>query len=223
MKQAKDIFKNPMMLVQFLIYPVVALVMTLLVAKPNPGIPNNMFVSMMGAIFAGMALTVSISAIIAEDVQQKSLRLLVMAGVKPHEYLLGTGGFILLVGVIISCVFGLTGDFTRAELAKFLAVMIGGAAASVLLGASIGILARNQQTAGAIATPLAMILGFTPMIANFNETAEKAASILYTQQLNVIVNDFSASFTKALTVIGANILALLALFVFAYKKKGLKG
>jgi ABC-2 type transport system permease protein len=75
----------------------------------------------------------------------------------------------------------------------------------------------------AVGMPIAMILGFTPMIATFNETVEKAASILYTQQLNVIVNDFSANFTRALLVIGVNMAVLLVLFVVAYRRKGLKG
>ncbi len=222
-KQAKDMFRTPMMLIQFIIYPAVALVMTQLVAKSNPDIPNNMFVTMMGAIFAGMALIMSMSNAIAEDTERGSLRLLMMAGVKPHEYLLGTGGFILLAGAAVSVVFGLIGDFTGTEFTKFLTVMITGVTASVTLGAIIGLLAKNQQTAAAVATPAAMILGFTPMIAGFNETVEKAASVLYTQQLNVIVNDFSANFAKALIVIGANILILLLLFTFAYRKKGLKG
>ncbi len=222
-KQAKDMFKSPMMLVQFVIYPAVAFIMTELIAKSNPDIPNNMFVTMMAAIFAGMALIMSMSSAIAEDVERKSLRLLVMAGVKPQEYLLGAGGFILLAGVAVSLVFGLIGDFTGEELVKFLAVMVAGIIASIVLGAIIGMLAKNQQTATAVATPLAMILGFTPMISQFNKTVEKAASVLYTQQLNVIVNDFSANFAKAMAVIGANILVLLVLFVFAYRKKGLKG
>ncbi len=221
-KQAKDMFRSPMMLVQFVIYPAVALIMTELIAKSNPDIPNNMFVTMMGAIFAGMALIMSMASAIAEDVERKSLRLLVMAGVKPHEYLLGTGGFILLAGIVVSVVFGLIGDFSGAELARFLAVMVTGIIASIVLGAIVGMLAKNQQTATAIATPLAMILGFTPMISQFNETVEKAASVLYTQQLNVIVNDFSANFAQAMAVIGANILILLVLFVFAYRKKGLR-
>jgi hypothetical protein len=67
-----------------------------------------------------------------------------------------------------------------------------------------------------------MILGFTPMIAQFNPTVEKLAGILYTQQLNVIVNDFSANFSKAMLVIAANMAVLLALFIFAYRKKGLR-
>lgn len=220
-KQAKDMCKNPMVLVQFVVYPAVAFLMTELIAKSNPDIPGNMFVTMMAPIFSGMALILSMSGVIAEDVERKSLRLLVMAGVKPHEYLLGTGGFILLAGIVVSGVFGLIGNFTHYELAKFLTVMVTGIAASILLGAIIGMLAKNQQTATAIATPIAMILGFTPMIAQFNETVRSAASILYTQQLNVIVNDFSASFINAVTVIGVNILILLILFVLAYRRKGL--
>jgi len=221
-KQAKDMLKNTMVLVQFIIFPAVALVMTELVAKSNETIPPNMFVTMMAAIFAGMALVTTTASVIAEDIERKSLRFLVMAGVKPHEYLTGIGGFILLAGSIVSVVFGLIGDFTGLEFAKFLTVMITSTAASVMLGATIGLLSKNQQAATALGMPIAMVLGFTPMIANFNVTVEKIANVLYTQQLNVIVNDFSANFAKAMLVIGANMIILLVLFVIAYKKKGLK-
>jgi ABC-2 type transport system permease protein len=222
-KQAKDMFKNPMVLVMFIIFPAVALIMTELIAKSNEDIPNNMFTTMMAAIFVGMGLVMSMAGIIAEDIERKSLRFLVMAGVKPHEYLLGTGGFVLLAGALTAIAFGLIGDFTGTELVKFLAVLIVSAAASIILGASIGMLSKNQQAATAVGMPVAMIIGFTPMIANFNETVEKVASVLYTQQLNVIVNDFSANFAQALTVIGINIAVLAVLFTLAYKKRGLKG
>ena len=221
-KQTKDVFRNPMVLVQFIIFPAVALIMTELVAKSNEDIPDNMFITMMAAIFAGMVLVMSTAGVIAEDKERKSLRFLVMAGVKPHEYLLGIGGFFLLAGSVVSVVFGLIGNFTGTEFMKFLAVMITGTAASVILGAAIGILSKNQQAATGLGMPVAMILGFTPMIASFNETVEKVAGILYTQQMNVIVNDFSVSLFEPLLVIAANIVVLTVVFVFAYKKKGLK-
>jgi ABC-2 type transport system permease protein len=220
-KQTKDVLKNPMILVEFIIFPAVAFIMTEMVVKSNPDIPNNMFVMMMAPIFAGMALITAMAGAIAEDVERKSLRFLMMAGVKPHEYLLGTGGFNLLAGAVVSVVFALIGDFTALEFVKFLGIMILSVIASILLGASIGMLSKNQQAATALGVPVSMILGFTPMIAQFNETVEKVANILYTQQLNVIVNDFSANFTKAMLVIGGNMAVLLILFVLAYRKKGL--
>ncbi len=97
-----------------------------------------------------------------------------------------------------------------------------GVAASILLGASIGMLSKNTQSATATATPFALILGFMPMLAQFNESISKIANVLYTQQLNVIINNFSANFTQALIVIAANIAVLVVLFIVAYKKKGLR-
>lgn len=221
-KQAKDIFRNPMILIEFIIFPIVAWVMTELVAKPSPDIPNHMFISMMAPIFAGMALITVMAASISEDLERKSLRFLVMAGVKPHQYLIGSGGFVLLCGMVITAWFALMGGFTSSEFGKFFAVMFMGVASSILLGASIGMLSKNTQSATAIAMPFALILGFTPMISQFNEGVGRVASVLYTQQLNVIVNDFSANFGRAMIVMAANIAVLLAVFIIAYRKKGLR-
>jgi len=221
-KQVLDMFKNPMVMVMFVIFPVVALIMTQLVAKTNDDIPNNMFVTLMGAIFAGMGLITSAAGYIAEDIETKSLRFLIIAGVKPHQYLLGTGGFLLLAGTVTSVFFALIGDFTISEAIKFLAVMITSTAASIILGIAIGMYSKNQQAATALGMPVAMIVGFVPMIASFSEPVERVASVLYTQQLNVLVNDFSTDLWQPFIVITANIAVFAALFLFAYKKKGLK-
>lgn len=223
LKQAKDMFKNPMVLVMFIIFPVVALIMTQLIAKQNDYIPNNMFVTMMSAIFAGMGLVTAASAVISEDIERKSLRFLIIAGVKPHQYLLGTGGFFLLAGTVASVFFALIGDFTSLETVKFLIVMITGTASSIILGMAIGMFSKNQQVATSLGMPVAVIIGFVPMIATFDERIAKIASVLYTQQINIIVNDFSASLFKPLLVIVSNIAVFTVLFVLAYKKKGLKG
>jgi len=222
-KQAKDMFKNPMVLVMFIIFPAVALIMTQLIAKPNDDIPNGMFVTMMASIFAGMGLLTAASGVIAEDMERKSLRFFIIAGVKPHQYLLGTGGFLLIAGTVTSVFFALIGDFTADEVIKFLIIMVAGTTASIILGAAIGILSKNQQAATSLGMPVAVLVGFTPMIAAFNETVERFAGVLYTQQINVIVNDFSASLLKPLIIIALNIIAFTALFMLAYMKKGLKG
>ena len=222
-KQAKDMFKNPSVLVMFLLFPAVAIIMTVLVEGRMEGLPKNLFVSMMAAIFAGMGLITAVSGIIAEDIERKCLRFLIIAGVKPYQYLLGTSSFILLAGTVSSLIFAFTGDFTLIEMLKFLAIMISGTAASIILGAAIGMLSQNQQAATSLGMPAAMVLGFTPMIANFNPTIEKIAGFMYTQQINVIINDLSSSLVKPMLIIAANIAVFTALFIFAYKKKGLKG
>ena len=217
-------YKNPAVLVMFIVFPAVALIMTVFVPIPeNDFVSGNMFVTMMASIFAGMGLITSASAVISEDISGKSLRFLIIAGVKPHQYLLGTGGFYLLAGAVTSVIFSLIGGFTGMDALKFLSVMVTGLAASIILGMVFGILAGNQQAAASLSMPVAVIVGFTPMIAGFNETIGKFAGVLYTQQINVIVNDFSAGLLKPLLVIAANIAVFTVLFVIAYKKKGLKG
>ena len=223
-KQAKDMFKNPSVLIMFVLFPAVAFIMTTFVQIPeNEFVAGNMFVTMMASIFAGMGLITAVSGAIAEDIERKSLRFLVIAGVKPHQYLLGIGSFFLLAAAVTSVIFALIGGFTGVELFKFLTIMVTGTAASIMLGATIGMWSKNAQAAGGLAMPFAVIVGFTPMIANFNETVEKFAGVLYTQQINIIVNDFESSMVKPSLVIAANIAVLAVLFVIAYKKKGLKG
>jgi len=222
-KHARDLIKNPMSLVMFLTFPGVAFFMTLFVAGNNEDMPANMFVTMMAAIFAGMGLINAVSDAIAEDIERKSLRFMVLAGVKPHQYLLGTGGFYIFAGALTSVVFALIGDFTAQEKIAFLVIMVAGVTASVLLGATIGMCAKNRQASTALAMPVAVVVGFVPMIAGFNETVERFAGVLYTQQINVIVEDFSAGLLGPLLVIAGNVAVLFVLFVVAYARKGAKG
>jgi len=222
-RQARDVLKNRIVLIQFIIIPIMAFIMTELIAKQDDAMPNNIFVTMFAAMFSGMTPLMITNTAISEDREQKSLRFLVMAGVKPYEYLLGIGGFVLTLCSLVSAVFALIGGFKGMEFFLFTVVLIFGCAASALLGATIGILSKNQQAASAVGTPVFMVLALSPMLSVFNETIRKAAYFLYTYQVNMLVSDFSAGIVKPLLIILANIVVLIVLFVIAYKRKGLRG
>lgn len=222
LKQLKDIFKNKSMLIQYIMYPAIAFLMTELIAKPDENIPNTLFIIMFSSMFIGMALIMGTASPISEDREHKSLRFLIMAGVKPHQYLLGLGGVIFSGALLVSLVFALMGGYTSLELLKFMTVMSAGALGSIILGAIIGMISKNQQAAIGLGLPMAMIFGFSPMIASFNETAKNYLFPLYTQQISLAVNDLSAPIWQPLLVIAANILVFLVLFVIAYRKKGIK-
>ncbi|MCL2357852.1 MAG: ABC transporter permease [Defluviitaleaceae bacterium] len=221
-KQAKDMTKNFSVLIMFVIFPLVAFGMTHFVARGNDDISDTMFTTMMAGIFVGMALIQSACTVIAEDREKKSLRFLVIAGVKPLAYLLGIGGVIFIASVLSSLAFGYIGGFSQDEFIAFMLVMMSGAIASIILGATIGIYAKNQQAATGLSMPVAVVLGFAPMVAQFNERVENFAGFFYTQQINVVVNNFSEGVAQPLAVIWINIAVLAVLFVIAYVKKGLK-
>jgi len=223
LKQMRDTMKNKMILIQFLMLPILSFIMTEMVAKADEEIPNTMFVTMFAAMFVGMTPLVTAASAIAEDREKKSLRFLVMAGVKPHEYLLGIGGFVFLLSSAASLFFALTGGFGTQDFLKFLSILLLGSLTSTLLGAAIGIFSKNQQQAMAISVPMFMVFAFCPMISQFNETVRLVANVFYTQQINTIVGDFSSPVLTPLLIILANIVVFAGLFALAYKKKGLKG
>ncbi|MCL2136590.1 MAG: ABC transporter permease [Coriobacteriia bacterium] len=221
-KQALDIFKNRLVLIQFAVFPVVALVMTEFVAKADANIPNNMFVTLFATIYAGMTLVTTTASAISEDRENKSLRLLVMAGVRPHQYLLGMSLTLVLASLLVSIVFALIGSFGLSTALTFIGYMLLASGASILLGSVIGMLCNNQQAATAISMPLSMVLGFSPMVTMFNERARQVLGVFYTQQLSELVNGTSTDVTQSVFIILANIAVLLIAFVIAYRIRGLR-
>ncbi|MCL2854681.1 MAG: ABC transporter permease [Defluviitaleaceae bacterium] len=230
-KQMKDTLKNMGVLIQFIIYPLVAFAMTVLM--DTAAIPYEVLavmpnmVNVMAAVFAGMALVSSAAAIIAEDKEKKSLRFLVMANVKPPAYLLGVGGTVFFVSIFTSVAFSFISGFGGVDFWIFLASMMSGVTASILLGATIGLLTKNQQSATAIAMPIAMVLGFGPMMAGFNDTIARVLHITYTQQLNVVsdyltIGGVGAPLWHSFAIMWANVVVFGIVFVIVYAKKGMK-
>jgi len=188
--------------------------------------PN--MVNMMAAIFAGMALVTTSTGVISEDKDNKSLRFLSMAGVKPMAYLAGVGGVLFFFSIFTSVAFGIIGDFRGVDFWIFLASMMSGVTASILLGAIIAMLTKNQQAATAIATPIAMVLGFGPMMAMFNDNIARALRVVYTQQLSVVsdyltIAGFEATLWHSFAIMWANVGVLGILFVVVFNWKGLRG
>lgn len=223
-KQLKDTLKNKMILVQFVLFPFVAFVFTEFVAKSNPDLPDTYFVTLFATMYAGMVPLVNMATIIAEEREKKSLQMLIMSNVKPYEYLLGVGSYVLILCSLGGLTFGLIGGYRGTELMRFVLTIILGFIASILLGSAVGIFSKNQGAATALAMPLAMVTAFVPMVAMFNEKIASIANILYTQQISNLINDLSVSnFTfNRFFPVGVNMLVFLLVFTYAYVKVDLK-
>lgn len=224
-KQMKDTLKNKSTLIQFVVFPLLAFVLTELVAKNQSSLADNYFVIVFATMYAGFVPMLTMAAVIAEEKETGALKALMMANVKPWQYLLGTGGYIVLITAIGSCAFGLIGGYAGADFLRFLLVMLCGVLASTLLGAGIGIISKNQMACVAIAMPVAMVAAFLPMIAMFNSKVEAVAKVLYTQQISYMVGDISPAnmMPERFVIIGINVLVFAGLFAIAYKRGNLSG
>jgi len=237
-KQLKDTLANPAVMINFFIFPILALVMGSLAVPDFTGVPDDIvaiieaatpnMAILMAAMFAGMAIIPGVTGFIAEDIEKKSLRFLNMAGLKPAPYLLGIGSVTFFLSIITSVAFGFITGFGGQDFWLFVASLLSGVAASIFLGATIGILCKSQAAATGLSMPAAMLFGFGPMLAGFNENVARFLHPFYTQQLNVIADylTYGGGYTplwQSFVIIWANVVVLGILFAIVYAKKGLKG
>ncbi len=221
-KQILDTVKNKTVFIQFLMFPVMAVIMENAINIPES--PKHFFVKLFAVTFVGMAPLTCMSAIISEEKEKNTLRVLMMSNVKPWQYLAGTGTYVFIMCMAGTAVFALLGEYKGTQLAIFLLTMVSGIILSEIIGAVIGIFSRNQMAATSLTVPIMMILSFVPMLSNFNESIKKFAGILYSQQISEIIYEIGTSKPSAgsVTVIAVNFAIGAVLFAAAYKKKGLE-
>jgi len=216
-KQMNDLPKNFAGMGLFIIWPIMAFAMGSVMGEAEAN------AAMFAAMLIGSGPMVSIANNVAEDNEYKSLRFLVMAGVKPWQYLVGLAGSVLLASAVSLAALIWIGGFTGDVLIRLLIIAALGLVASSILGGAVGIFAKNVQSASALSTPLMMIFAFTPLFAGFNETVAHVAEFMFPYQVLMVVLNPYADFVRALIVTGGSIVVLLAIFAVAYKKKGLRG
>jgi len=219
-KQLKDTLKNKTVLIQFIMFPVMTLIMEHAISIPD--MPEMFFTKLFSVMYMGMAPLTSVASIISEEKEKNTLRVLMMANVKPWEYLLGVG-----IYVWILCMAGagiMATGLPAADIPFYLGVMAAGFVISILMGACIGVFSTNQMSATSLFMPVMMVFSFAPMLAMFNDKIEKVARIFYTQQLRVLMNQMSFEGIKPESIMILIINAVLAIVLFfaAFRKKGLE-
>lgn len=219
-KQLKDTIKNKTILIQFILFPLMTVIMENAISLE--GMPELFFTKLFAIMYIGMAPITSVAAIISEEKEKNTLRVLMMANVKPWQYLCGVGFYVWAICMIGAGVMSL--GFPGKDRAFFLGLMGIGFFISILAGACVGIFAKNQMAATSLVMPGMMILAFLPMLSMFNEKIAKVAKIFYTEQLKNILEKMSSSDMpeNAVWIILINAVVLVFLFSFVYKRKGLE-
>ena len=219
-KQLKDTLKNKTVLIQFLMFPVMTLIFENTIKID--GMQDLFFTKLFSFMFVGMAPLTTTAAIISEEKEKNTLRVLMMANIKPWQYLVGVGLYVWSI-----CMIGagaMATGFKGRDIATYLIIMGIGFILSILVGACAGIYARNQMMANSIFIPVMMLLAFLPMIAMFNSKVEKAAGFLYTQQLRTVMDkmSFDALRRDSLIILAVNAVLVVVLFFVLFKRKGLE-
>ena len=219
-KQIKDTLKNKTVLIQFVMFPVLTLIFENAINIPD--MPELFFTKLFSVMYMGMAPLVAVAAIIAEEKEKNTLRVLTMANVKAWEYLAGIGIYVWTICMAGAGVIATT--LPLDDIPFYLGVMAAGFIISIAIGACIGIIASNQMAATSLSLPVMLIFSFMPMLAMFNDKIEKIAGIFYTQQIRELLGNmtFDGIKTETMLVVAVNALLALSLFFAAFKRKGLE-
>lgn len=217
-KQLKDTIKNKTILIQFLMFPCMTLIMENTINIQD--MPEHFFANLFAIMYVGMAPLTSIAAIISEEKEKNTLRVLQMSNVKSIEYLIGNAIYILFGCMIGSLVIGIAGGYVGNNLINFMIIMLVGHIISMLVGATIGIFSKNQMMATSVTVPVMMIFSFLPMLSMFNDSIKSISKYIFSEQLYLLLNDLSQldiSFETGL-ILNINFILILVIFVINYKK-----
>lgn len=221
-KQMKDTGKNIALLIQFIMFPLMAIIMENTIQLEN--MPELFFVVLFAVMHIGMAPLNVMTAIISEEKEKNTLRMLLFANIKPTEYLLGIGGYVFSACMAGAVVFDILGGYRGKEFCLFLLIMAAGIIVSMLIGAVIGICSKSQIAATTIVTPVMMVFAFLPMLSMFNDTIAKVADVAYSQQIQLLLDGMVTGTTpepKSMIVIAVSMSLAAGAFVYTYRKSGL--
>lgn len=212
-KQLKDILKNKEVLIQFMVFPIIAAILKS--AVKIEGMEANYFVTIFAAMYVGMAPLIVMATILSEEKEKSTYRILCMSNVKPIEFLMGVGVSILAACTLGALAFGLIGGYEGAALVRYVGIMILGILVAMLLGSAIGLGSKNQMAAASIAIPAMMVFSFLPMLGSFNAAIGKVSRFTFSQGVCDLLADVENMdrVGKPLAVIGVNFLVAAVLFI----------
>jgi hypothetical protein len=240
LKQMRSMIKSPTLLGTGIAFVIMALVMTFLMGperecsecipayvcetclRENPlhSLPNHSVTGMFTVMFIGMMVMGSSSGLVQEDKTTHNLRFMTMAGMKPHQYLLGTGVALFIVSFAILFLFAMVGRYFGFDTLHFLAITSAGTLVSILFG-----IAGGLSKMPALVGPLSMVFGMGPMFSQFNERLANFLHFTYTQQASLGIYHIGKgeyALLRNYTIIGITGLVIIFAFVWMHRKGELR-
>ncbi|MCL2188105.1 MAG: ABC transporter permease [Defluviitaleaceae bacterium] len=242
-KQIRSMIKMPLLIGQGIMFIIMIVVMSFLLGpdrecptytddrcveahvceaclRDNPihSLPTPTMAGLFSVMFMGMVLISCSSALVQEDKTTHNLRFMTMSGMKPHQYLIGTGAALFMVAIALLLLYALAGRHFGIETLHFLALTAAGALVSILFGIAMGL-----SKAPWVATPISMAFGFGPMFSTFNENLARWLHFTYTQQVNLGIYHIQDGLQqRTFLIIGITALVILLAFVWMHRKGELR-
>ena len=218
----EDLTKNP----NVFIYIIMPLAFALLYSNMDT-LPKDFTFTLCMLLNLSMVPVALMGTIIAEEKEKNTLRTLMLNNVKASEILFAKAlicmMFVLLNNILMYLIIGFSMD-------KFIIYQLVGLFVSfaiILFGAFVGLLAKNQMSAGLLSMPFMVIL-MAPIFIGMTKSkiAEDISSFLPTDAMMTIFTNISkntlsiSKIDMPLLIISIWLIGSIILFNIVYKKVG---
>lgn len=220
-KTFKDMSRNKRQLLFFIMFPVMAHIFSSFIKDGKEMYPITFLP--INVLFCSMNV---LAAIISEEKEKGTLRSLIFANIKPLEYFIGNGLFVLLATLISCSLFIPLINISGINYLFFYISIILSSICSMILGATIGVIAKNQMSANGMCSPITIIIGMLPTFGVFNKTIESISKLLYTTRFATTVAEIvtktsvTINFKILLTYI-INFIICSIIFSIVYRQRKL--
>lgn len=220
-KTFKDMSRNKRQLLFFIMFPVMAHIFASFIKDGKEMYPITFLP--INVLFCSMNV---LAAIISEEKEKGTLRSLIFANIKPLEYFIGNGLFVLLATLISCSLFIPLINISGINYLFFYISIILSSICSMILGATIGVIAKNQMSANGMCSPITIIIGMLPTFGVFNKTIESISKLLYTTRFATTVAEIvtktsvTINFKILLTYI-INFIICSIIFSIVYRQRKL--
>ncbi|WP_026508251.1 ABC transporter permease [Butyrivibrio sp. MC2013] len=214
-KECKDAIKNKSIIFMLVMFPVFTYLFYEIVDKETIAYVLPNFITM----HLIMSPILCMASILGEEKEKGTLRVLLYANVTSLEYVVGIGIFVLGIIWSSSLLYIPVLRFDINQLLLFLGVSFWVSLCSMIIGAVIGTIVKNQISVGPYAAPVAIALGMMPMLAMINGSVMKVSRFFYSQIVFNIVSNPDYHLTKVDIIVSLiNLSSMLVIFAISYRK-----
>jgi len=222
-KNMKGVAKNPFIVIA----PIAVLLLTFLQVMNLSEDVTNYEIAMLLNMLIGLNVLLTgittMCVLIAEEKEKNTLNVLITSTVSGVDFLtahvLTTATITIAVNVIVYFIVGIDG----LAITDYLLVTSFGTIAAITLGATLGILAKNQAAASTMVSPFVMLLMLAPLFFPESFLVENVLYYAFTEQMNLAMIDLLDGGLNwmRIAILGANIAVFAVIFGVSYRKRGL--
>lgn len=225
-KDFKDTLRNPSLLILLLLPLLFGMLYQFVSVIEMPKDYLLMLTTLMALSMIPLSF---LATMIAEEKEKHTLRTLMMSGVSAAEFITGKVLVSLLFAEIICVINYFILGLSLYNLPLYFLVTVLGSLPLLMMGAAIGILCKDQMSAGALSAPLMLVFLMPSLLQMLNPVVAKIAYFTPMEQTMRLFDLWSGgSLFSANTLYAVLIIAVWAcigfvLFGLSYRKKRLDG